>query len=246
MALRYALEFIFPRNCVDLYLNEKSFLDVECFKAGFCKALGYGVILGSSLVKVPQVIKLLQAGNAVGISILSVLLELLTYTTNLAYSVASQFPFSSYGEAAFLVLQTFIIAWMAIAWERSRTLGLVFATVFIALLAVTFSPAIPVLILFYLQALNIPIMISSKLLQIHTNWRNGSTGQLSAITVLLFALGSTARILTSIQETGDNLIILTFVLSTICNYILVFQVLYYWKSPIRPSGSDKSSPKKNS
>ncbi|OON22207.1 PQ loop repeat protein [Opisthorchis viverrini] len=219
MALRNALAWFLPPRCVDEYLIKMDFSDGACFTAGLSKALGYGVIAGSSL----------GSRSAAGLSILSLLLELLTYTTTSAYSLANSYPFSSYGEATFLALQTFIITWLAITW-KSQPLGVAFSAVYVAGLAVTFSPVMPLSVLYTLQTLNVPIMLVSKILQIAANWRNGSTGQLSAITLCLFALGSTARIFTSLEETGDNLIILTYILSTLCNYILMGQVFYYWNS----------------
>ncbi|RTG82934.1 uncharacterized protein DC041_0010542 [Schistosoma bovis] len=42
------------------------------------------------------------------------------------------------------------------------------------------------------------------------------------------SLGSTARIFTSIQETGDNLMIISCILASLCNYILMGQLVYYW------------------
>lgn len=45
--------------------------------------------------------------------------------------------------------------------------------------------------------------------------------------MLLFG-GSVARIFTSIQETGDYILILTFLVSTLCNGVLVAQLLWYW------------------
>ncbi|TGZ60372.1 hypothetical protein CRM22_008567 [Opisthorchis felineus] len=229
MALRNALGWFLPPRCVDEYLIRMDFSDGACFTAGLSKVLGYGVIAGSSLVKVPQVVKILGSRSAAGLSILSLLLELLIYTTTFAYFLANSYPFSSYGEATFLALQTFIITWLAITW-KSQALGVAFSAVYVAGLAVTFSPVMPLSVLYTLQTLNVPIMLVSKILQIAANWRNGSTGQLSAITVCLFALGSTARIFTSLEETGDNLIILTYVLSTLCNYILMGQLFYYWNS----------------
>lgn len=71
-----------------------------------------------------------------------------------------------------------------------------------------------------------------------TNYRNGSTGQLSAITVLLLFGGSIARIFTSIQETGDAIIIVTYIVSTFANGALVAQLFWYWNA-------DKSKKNKN-
>ena len=67
-----------------------------------------------------------------------------------------------------------------------------------------------------------------KLLQIVANFRNGHTGQLSFIMVLMLFLGAMARIFTTIQETGDKVMLVAFLMSTILNATLVLQVLYYW------------------
>ena len=68
------------------------------------------------------------------------------------------------------------------------------------------------------------------MIQIITNFRNGHTGQLSAVTSFLLSLGAIARIFTSIQETGDNVIIMTYVCSSVVNTIIALQVLIYWNS----------------
>jgi len=46
--------------------------------------------------------------------------------------------------------------------------------------------------------------------------------------VLLLFLGAMARIFTTIQETGDKVMLVSFLMSTALNATLVFQVLYYW------------------
>jgi len=74
------------------------------------------------------------------------------------------------------------------------------------------------------------------MIQALTNYRNSSTGQLSAITVGLLFAGSVARVFTSAQETGDIMIILTFVTSSLCNAVIVTQLWYYWNAPTRVKG----------
>lgn len=101
--------------------------------------------------------------------------------------------------------------------------------------------------LWNLQALNIPILIAGKLSQAWTNYQNGSTGQLSAVTCFMLLFGSLARIFTSIQETGDSIIILTYIISTLANGVIVAQLLYYWNADIekksKKGGKSKSAGK---
>ena len=70
--------------------------------------------------------------------------------------------------------------------------------------AITQPGLVPDDVLWYGQAANIPMIVVGKLIQAATNYKNGHTGQLSAITVFLLTAGSLARIFTSIQETGDQ------------------------------------------
>ncbi|MGH0192624.1 UNVERIFIED_CONTAM: hypothetical protein FKN15_008105 [Acipenser sinensis] len=88
-----------------------------------------------------------------------------------------------------------------------------------------------------MQATNMPAVVISRLIQAGTNFRNGHTGQLSAITVFLLFAGSLARIFTSVQETGDPLMALTYVVSSCCNGIIAAQLLYYWNA--RPADEKK-------
>ena len=114
---------------------------------------------------------------------------------------------------------------------------------------------VPIGVLTSLQITTIPIMMASKVgnarnlyrnkltfllvkvFQIWKNFTNGSTGQLSAITTFLNLFGTLARIFTTLQDVGDYLILLSFVVSTFLNALLVFQLLYYWN--VKKEGDKK-------
>jgi mannose-P-dolichol utilization defect protein 1 len=68
-----------------------------------------------------------------------------------------------------------------------------------------------------MQAANIPMVVVGKMIQAISNYRQGHTGQLSAITVFLLAAGSLARIFTSIQVRIFifNVILLNFLFSLV-------------------------------
>ncbi len=57
-----------------------------CAKAALSKGLGVGIIAGSALVKVPQLLKILSAQSAEGLSLVGCLLELIAVTATGAYS----------------------------------------------------------------------------------------------------------------------------------------------------------------
>lgn len=155
-------------------------------------------------------------------------LELTAITIYAAYSFVKQFPFSAWGDAAFLAIQTVTIAFLVLFYA-GRTLKALCYVIFYACVCVVIGmKLIPVDVLWTLQGINIPILVSAKLAQAYANYKNGHTGQLSAITVFMLFFGSVARIFTSIQETGDFMVILTYVFSTMSNAVIAIQMLYYW------------------
>lgn len=59
--------------------------------------MGYGLVLGGAIVKIPQVIKILLCKSVYGISFTSVLMEGLTNWVTIVYSWYRNNPFSIYG-----------------------------------------------------------------------------------------------------------------------------------------------------
>ncbi|CAM5129561.1 unnamed protein product [Natator depressus] len=222
---------LLPERCYDELFLRFNLLHVPCLKILVSKGLGIAIVAGSLMVKLPQVFKILGAKSAVGLSFHSILLELLALTGTMVYSVANGFPFSAWGEALFLMLQTVTIGFLAQHFGGRTTQGISFLVLYFALLCLLLSPLTPQAMVTLLQATNVPAIIISRLLQAATNYRNGHTGQLSAVTVFLLFGGSLARIFTSVQETGDPLMALTYVVSSVCNGVIAGQLLYYWQVP---------------
>lgn len=236
------LTYFMPESCYDEFFLSFNFLDVPCLKIVLSKCLGIGIILGSVLVKVPQILKLIGAKSAKGLSFKSVLLELLAITGTMAYSITNKFPFSAWGEALFLMLQTVTIGFLIQHYGGRTSRGLLFLVLYFSLLVLLLSPVTPLSVVTFMQASNMPAIIIGRLIQAATNFQNGHTGQLSAISVFLLFAGSLARIFTSLQETGDTLMALTYVISSTCNGIITLQVLYYWNSS--PERKKKKKKKK--
>ncbi|KAF9811832.1 hypothetical protein SFRURICE_021189 [Spodoptera frugiperda] len=226
--LKGLLLSVLTEKCYEEYFEKFNFLDGPCMTATLSKGLGIGIIAGSILVKVPQILKILGSKSAEGINIYGVYLELFAITANFAYSCVMGFPFSAWGEGTFLAIQTAIIAALVLHYGGSTgTAGLFLAT-YAGIVSALVSGVTPTDVLWTMQAVNVPIIVIAKSIQVITNYKNGSTGQLSAITCLLLFGGSIARIFTSLVETGDFIIIVTYCVSTVANGAIVAQLFWYW------------------
>lgn len=224
---------VFTPKCFDNYFIDLNFFDGECFKATLSKGLGIGIILGSLLVKVPQILKIVKNKSGQGINLWSVTLDLTAITIYMSYSFINGFPFSSWGDTLFLAIQTVLIGVLVLFYGGAVVQSVVYLAVYLGVCIVLMGGYTPIDILWSLTSVNILIVVAGKLMQAWTNYKNGHTGQLAAATLIMLLAGSAARIFTSIQETGDSVAVLTYVASTCANALLVIQLIYYWNVAVK-------------
>ena len=222
-----------PQCCSKLIYN----LDVNeqgCLKLFAIKLLGYSIILAGSIVKLPQVLKIFSAKSGAGISLFGVILELMAITFNGSYSFRNNFPLSAWGECIALAIETAMIAYLVLWYDGFKFRALSFILIYATALYCLNQPTIlPGEFMWYLQSSVIYLAVSGKLLQAYKNYKAQHTGQLSAISAWAIFSGSLARILTTIQETGDMLTTVSFIFSSCANGVIATQVLWYWKSTQR-------------
>ena len=166
-------------TCFESLVVDLNFSDTDCVKSGVSKTLGLGIVVGSSLVKVPQVLKIMASGSAEGISFMSVLLELIAITFSGVYGYSNNFPFSAYGESLFLAIQTGIIAMLVLAYSRGKLSAMIFLYFYAGKFCLTIKSVLSLLlsgavwalmnphitpaeVLWYGQASNIPMILLGK------------------------------------------------------------------------------------
>ncbi|CAG5112732.1 Oidioi.mRNA.OKI2018_I69.chr2.g6913.t1.cds [Oikopleura dioica] len=225
---------LLTEECTVKYLDEFDILDQDCFKATLAKGLGLAIIAGSILVKVPQILSIIGAKSAAGLSLFSVLLELFPCATLIGYGLASGFPFSSWGESFFMAVQTMIIAFLICDYTGRRGLGLMLNLAYAGFVYVLISGMVTVEQLQVLQLCNLPVTVISRLIQVVTNFKNGHCGTLSGVTCGMLFAGGLARVFTSFQETGDMVMIMNFSASTFMSFLLCLQLVIY--KDAKPAG----------
>ncbi|KAA6407518.1 MAG: mannose-P-dolichol utilization defect 1 [Lasallia pustulata] len=212
-------------TCYQTLILDLDPTSLPCVRLALSKGLGISIIATSSIVKIPQILKLLTSQSAAGISFLSYLLETSSLLISLAYNVRQGFPFSTYGELALIAVQNVVIAVLVLRFAgRGAAAG-----AFVAGLAAAGVGGCGVVELFAGGAG--ALGVASKMPQIWTVWQQGGTGQLSAFAVFNYLMGSLSRIFTTLQETGDKLIFYSYLASFLLNAVLAAQMVYYWNSP---------------
>jgi len=173
-------------TCYKTLIYNVDLTATECVKLGISKGLGIGIIGASSIVKIPQLVKLLNSQSADGLSFLSYLLESSSYLISLAYNVRHGFPFSTYGETALILVQNIAIASLVLKYS-GRGVGVAgwVGGLAVAGAALFNEEWVGEERLSLLQATAGVLGVASKVPQILTVWSEGGTGQLSAFAVSL-------------------------------------------------------------
>jgi len=224
-------DHLFDRVCCKKFIYDLDFKDSACLKLVSTKLLGYAIVAGASAVKLPQVFKIITAKSGAGITVIGVLLELLAITFNACYSFRNNFPFSAWGEAIFLAIETLFIAFLILWYDGNKGKALTFLSIYVAVVATLIHPDfVSRDVMWWLQSTVLPLAVTGKMFQAIKNYKAQHTGQISALTAWAIFAGSLVRIYTTIQETGDLLTATTFTFAAAANALLALQVLYYWKS----------------
>lgn len=219
----------------------------ECVSLAVSKALGIAIITAASIVKVPQIIKLTRSQSAEGLSFTSYVLETASFLVTLAYNIRSGFPFSTYGETSFILIQDVIIAVLILVYSTQIPLaGAFLAGVGSAVYALMVdNTLVSNEQMTTLLAGAGVLSIASKLPQIMAVYSQGGTGQLSAFAVFNYLAGSLSRIFTTLQEVDDKMILYGFIAGFVLNAVLAAQMVYYWNSPTTAGhGAEVKSSKK--
>lgn len=190
--------------------------------------VGICVLIGSMLYKLPQVLRVVRRRSAAGISVLMYSLETVGTTFSALYFARRAFPFSTYGETVFIMIQNIVLLALIVFFQRlPRVPAIIIAIAYFATVFALLLPVVPLSVLVVLQLCSIPILNLARVPQIVLNYRRKETGELSPITLGLQLLGNVARVFTTIAQVRDPLMFIGICVATCFNTALFAQWLYY-------------------
>uniref|UniRef100_A0A6T7RA07 Mannose-P-dolichol utilization defect 1 protein homolog n=1 Tax=Hanusia phi TaxID=3032 RepID=A0A6T7RA07_9CRYP len=187
------------------------------------KFLGYGILVGSLFLQVPQLLRILLSRSVVGISATARYSEVPINSSSVIYHFLLGYPLACYGENIVVLIQNLIVVALIWAWRTPRVpvREMVFCLVSFALLCVC-QLSLPKELLPWLIYVNIPFIFGSTVPQIVANARQGHTGQLSILTCFLKLVGCCVRIFTTITQIGlDPGLLLGYIAGATMNLTLV-------------------------
>lgn len=197
----------------------------EVAKMVASKACGLSIIAGSVFLKVPQIVKILEAKSVVGLSATSLYAEVPLVSSACIYHFLRRYPFSVYGENVFALIQNLII--ILLLWKYSdppvsSTTIISMTALFVGISWMSFL--LPLRLQPILVYINTPLLALVTIPQIVLNAQQQHTGTLSGTTTLLKLAGCGMRLFTTLQEVGgDSALLFNYGLGFTMNGILALQ-----------------------
>ncbi|KAH6782242.1 Mannose-P-dolichol utilization defect 1 protein [Perilla frutescens var. frutescens] len=230
-------------TCALSSLRSGEFPEKDCLLPLISKLLGYCIVAASTIVKLPQILKILKHSSVRGLSVLAFELEVVGYTIALAYCLHKGLPFSAYGELAFLLIQAIIL--VGVIYYFSQPLGTmtwIRGLLYCALAPTVLGGQIDPMLFEALYASQHAIFFCARIPQIWANFKNKSTGELSFLTSLMNSCGSLVRVFTSLQEKAPMSVVLGSVIGIVTNGTILTQIMVYQKAPApTPAKKEKKS-----
>lgn len=94
------------QECYTTIVYNVDLTHTQCLRLALSKGLGLGIVVFGSLLKLPQMGKIVSKKSTKGISLAMYGMECWAFVVSLVYAYRQQLPFSTYGENASLTVQS--------------------------------------------------------------------------------------------------------------------------------------------
>lgn len=199
----------------------------------FFQLISYLIIAGSCIVKIPQIIKILNSRSTQGISSFSIYVEILSsciYSfTNWRFNVS----WLLWADSAFIGIQNAFILILCILYSQNKRKfpfnQIFYITSISLLIAALYQDVIPIQVLKYLSISPLIFVVLSRIPQIVKCYIESSTGQLSFISFFLLTGGSWSRVATVLfsESKSNTILLLTNVISALLNTVPLMQIIIF-------------------
>ncbi|KAI1719389.1 PQ loop repeat domain-containing protein [Ditylenchus destructor] len=230
-----AFRYVFPGNCFEELFVRFDLLHETCVPLVLSRLLSIIIMIASSLVLVPQIVRIHNARSAQGISLHAQLVGFIAASGHAAYYYEEGHDFWQWVNTFLEAIQSAIII-VQIFWffNMPTSINSIHSKMNAALFLLAcwclfFEHSMPMIVLEQLRRCYVGYVFVSKGIQIFENYRYKRTGQLSGITIFLqFGVCLHRIYLISVQRAGNqSLILLTYALAAVLNVITLAQILYY-------------------
>ena len=111
---------VIPKQCFDSVVFDLNVSDFDCWKLLISKALGLGILMGSVLLKAPQIVRIVAAGSTMGLVASGFYLETFAYTSSSIFNLRQGNPFTTWGEVLIIWAQNVVLVLLLWYYTKAK------------------------------------------------------------------------------------------------------------------------------
>jgi len=206
---------------------------MDNFISTLSSMLGYTMVAASFVMVLPQIYNIVMERRVDGMSLTSLLFDLIAAIMGFTMNWTLSNPFSVYGELVPVLCQHIILIYLILFYKHSEKSANMFL-IYFSVIFVTLLLTQPFTLLWYL---NLPVAIAAllgKLQQIQQIYEVGDAGVLSLSSSILGSIGVTIRNFTIIilylqtpYDNRDNIGLAITIILGLCRFVITYQVYYF-------------------
>ncbi|CRG96401.1 conserved Plasmodium protein, unknown function, partial [Plasmodium gallinaceum] len=189
------------------------------------------IIVGSCFIKFPQIIKIIANKSVVGLSFLSLYLEILVASSLIVFSIKENINIKLFLDVILINAQNIFI--VLLMWRYSNKYPKYINAIkisFYVFFNIYLIYWLPNVFVPFLGIVSAPISCFSKAPQIYLNYKNKNTGNLSLVTYIIVFLGNLGRIFTIFFSSNNKIYLIHCIFISTLNFTILYQIIYYWKN----------------
>lgn len=115
------ISYFIGDTCYRTFFIDGSLMDIPCLKYSISKALGYGIVIGSGIMKLPQILKIIFSRDVTGLNAMSFYMECVAFLPSIIYNYLKGYPISTYGENVIILFQNMLLVVLYWMYSLHRT-----------------------------------------------------------------------------------------------------------------------------
>ncbi|XP_076453851.1 mannose-P-dolichol utilization defect 1 protein-like [Babylonia areolata] len=195
--------------------------------ASLTRVIGYLLIITTSGLQLPNIFKMLKSRSCEGVSLLSTAILLHSTSANVAYCINLNMPLSTWAESVPLMAQYIMMMCLLLLYEGRQRRMLLFVLLYVLLMLPLLLGVVPAHLVSSLKVLTLPLTLMGKVYELYSTYKRGGTGQKSKKSIFLLNMRSGGRLLTSIFDTRDTVLVLCYAHACFWNTLITCQTVYY-------------------
>lgn len=187
------------------------------------------IIISCIYLKVPQILYIRRSGNANGVYLQAVLMEITGYTIVTLYNFTNGYSFMTYLEYPIILIQLYILT-MCILKCRDllyHPVNICCTIIYIFVVLAFTTGLMSKAILLYLVPLSTPISGFSKVTYIYGIIKEQNADSVSLVTWIISIATNAGRIFTVFMDSADMKLLINLTISSLLSLCVLLTAFYY-------------------